>query len=287
MSEVPAKRKPNPGRNLGLAIPTGIVLLGYIIATLIWWPWGFAIFIAIALVAGMWELNRMLQKLDVNAAFWPIVVLTPITVLGSYWIGSTSDGLGHALSATFVGVMLSVLIAMLWRLRLGVAGFVRDSAGSFLMIGYFLVLGSTIILMLADDRGPVRVATYLICVVAADTGAYAVGVLFGKNKMAPGISPAKSWEGFFGGVVTAMLVGAFLTSRFLEQAWWFGAIFGAMMAAFGAAGDLIESAIKRDVQVKDSSQLLPGHGGAMDRLDSLLFAAPVAWVLLFIVEVPM
>lgn len=286
MTSTQPKAKPNPGRNLGLAIPIGLGLFGYIIATLIWWHWGFALFIAVALTAGVWELDRMLRKLGMNAAFWPIVVLTPTTILVSYWLGSTAIGLGHALSMTFIGIMLTAVFSMLWRLRQGVDGFVKDTAASFLLIGYFLVLGSTIVLMLADDKGAVRVAVYLTCVVAADTGAYLFGVLFGKHKMAPGISPAKSWEGFIGGVVTAAVFGAVLASRFLDQHWWYGALFGAMMAACGAAGDLIESAIKRDAKVKDSSHLLPGHGGAMDRLDSLLFAAPVAWVLLYIVEVP-
>ena len=286
MAETQTRKKPNPGRNLGLAIPVGIALFAYIISTLIWWNLGFALFIAVALTAGVWELDRMLKKLGMQAAFWPIAVLTPLTILGSFWLGSGVDGIGHALNVTFIGVMIAVVLSMLWRLRLGVDGFVRDTAASFLLIGYFLVLGSTIILMLVDDKGPVRVAIYLTCVVTADTGAYLFGVLFGKHKMAPGISPAKSWEGFAGGVFTAMVMGAILASRFLDQDWWYGALFGAMMAAFGAAGDLIESAIKRDSGVKDSSHLLPGHGGAMDRLDSLLFAAPVAWVLLFIVEVP-
>lgn len=286
MAETQTRKKPNPGRNLGLAIPVGIALFAYIISTLIWWNLGFALFIAVALTAGVWELDRMLKKLGMQAAFWPIAVLTPLTILGSFWLGSGVDGIGHALNVTFIGVMIAVVLSMLWRLRLGVDGFVRDTAASFLLIGYFLVLGSTIILMLVDDKGPVRVAIYLTCVVTADTGAYLFGVLFGKHKMAPGISPAKSWEGFAGGVFTAMVMGAILASRFLDQDWWYGALFGAMMAAFGAAGDLIESAIKRDSGVKDSSHLLPGHGGAMDRLDSLLLAAPVAWVLLFIVEVP-
>lgn len=286
MAETQTSKKPNPGRNLGLAIPVGIALFAYIISTLIWWNLGFALFIAVALTAGVWELDRMLKKLGMQAAFWPIAVLTPLTILGSFWLGSGVDGIGHALNVSFIGVMIAVVLSMLWRLRLGVDGFVRDTAASFLLIGYFLVLGSTIILMLVDDKGPVRVAIYLTCVVTADTGAYLFGVLFGKHKMAPGISPAKSWEGFAGGVFTAMVMGAILASRFLDQDWWYGALFGAMMAAFGAAGDLIESAIKRDSGVKDSSHLLPGHGGAMDRLDSLLLAAPVAWVLLFIVEVP-
>lgn len=285
----PAPAKPVPeqppksraGRNLPAAIATGVGLFAYIIATLIWWNWGFAIFVAVALTAGVWELNRALRRIDLNAAFWPIVVLTPVTVLLSYWLGTEQPGLGHADAAVIGGAIIAIIASLVWRMRGPVSGFVKDAAASLFIIAYLLVLGSTLVLMLADTRGAQRVMTYLVCVVAADTGAYAFGVLFGKHKMAPRISPAKTWEGLSGGIFLAMVVGAVLARLSLGAEWWVGALVGLSMAVVAAMGDLIESMIKRDVGVKDMSQLLPGHGGAMDRLDSLIVAGPVAWLIMY------
>ena len=98
--------------------------------------------------------------------------------------------------------------------------------------------------------------------------------------MAPRISPKKSWEGFIGSVVTAALVGIGLTVWLLHGHWWIGLVLGVLLAVFGTAGDLVESMVKRDVGLKDMSNFIPGHGGVMDRLDSLLFSAPVGWLVM-------
>ncbi len=280
-STEPTKKKSRAGRNLPAAIAVGLVLVGIIIASLRWWHWGFAIFMAIALTIGVWELDRALRRIDINPAFWPIVVVTPLTVLLSFWVGQRQDGLGHAVPVVVGGLIIATLGSLFWRMRLGVEGYVKDAAGSLFIIGYLLLLGSTPTLLLADVKGAQRVAVWLLCVVAADTGAYAVGVLFGKHKMAPTMSPAKSWEGLAGGVATAMAAGAILSKPVLGAPIWFGLLLGFCLAIVGALGDLIESVIKRDVGIKDMSKLLPGHGGAMDRLDSLIVAAPVAWVLMY------
>ena len=120
----------------------------------------------------------------------------------------------------------------------------------------------------------------MLCIVGSDTGGYAVGVLLGRHPMAPRISPKKSWEGFVGSVVTAALVGIGLTVWLLHGHWWIGLVLGVLLAVFGTAGDLVESMVKRDVGLKDMSNFIPGHGGVMDRLDSLLFSAPVGWLVM-------
>ena len=122
--------------------------------------------------------------------------------------------------------------------------------------------------------------TYVLVTVASDTGGYAVGVLRGRTPMAPSLSPKKSWEGFAGSVVTSAVVGALAVTLLLDGAWWAGAVVGAVAAAFATVGDLAESAIKRDLGIKDMGSILPGHGGVMDRLDSLVVTAPVCWALL-------
>lgn len=137
--------------------------------------------------------------------------------------------------------------------------------------------------MLTADDGPQRVLTFLLLTVVSDTGAYAIGWRFGKHKLAPRISPGKTREGLVGAVTFAMAAGA-LCMQFLidDGAWWQGLLLGLAVAASATLGDLGESMIKRDLGIKDMGTLLPGHGGIMDRLDSLLPTAPVVWLLLVI-----
>jgi phosphatidate cytidylyltransferase len=136
-------------------------------------------------------------------------------------------------------------------------------------------------LMTVPSDGPRRVTVFIATVVCSDVGGYAAGVLFGKHPMAPSVSPKKSWEGFAGSV-TACAVGAAImfATLFSGTHWWEGALFGLAVVCSATLGDLGESMIKRDIGIKDMGHLLPGHGGLMDRLDSLLPTAPVAWLLL-------
>ncbi|NLA28745.1 MAG: phosphatidate cytidylyltransferase, partial [Propionibacterium sp.] len=149
-------------------------------------------------------------------------------------------------------------------------------------IGYIPLLLSTVVLLLAQPDGNLRVIYYFLLVPCSDTGAYAVGSLIGKHKMAPHISPGKTWEGLAGGVGLTLIVGALLGPVMIGASWWAGAIIGVCLSLAATIGDLIESMIKRDAGLKDMSHLIPGHGGAMDRLDSLLVAAPVAWLTMLV-----
>ena len=148
------------------------------------------------------------------------------------------------------------------------------------MFGYAPLMGVFVPLLLAADHGRLRILIVIACVVASDTGAFAVGVLFGRHKMAPSISPGKTWEGFAGGVAVAAAVGAVGVHLLLDTPWWVGLILGALCSLGGTVGDLVESLIKRDAGLKDMSNFLPGHGGIMDRLDSMLVAVPVGWLVL-------
>ena len=124
--------------------------------------------------------------------------------------------------------------------------------------------------------------TFLLCVVGVDTGGYVAGVLFGKHPLAPTISPKKTWEGSVGSVIFAVGVGVAMSVLVLGAPWYVGVVLGIVTVIFGTLGDLLESMIKRDVGIKDMSSILPGHGGVMDRLDSMLVAAPAAWLVLFL-----
>ena len=122
--------------------------------------------------------------------------------------------------------------------------------------------------------------------VLSDTGGYIAGSMFGRHPMAPTVSPKKSWEGLAGSMVAAAVGGAIMLRVLFDVSLWWGAVFGAAVAVAAVVGDLGESMIKRDLGVKDMSRLLPGHGGIMDRLDSIVLAAPTAYVLLLVLAPP-
>ena len=123
-------------------------------------------------------------------------------------------------------------------------------------------------------------AVIISCVVVSDVSAYAVGSQLGRHKLAPRISPSKTWEGLVGSMVFAGIGGIIFTVFLLGAPWWVGLILGVLLSLGGTLGDLVESLIKRDAGIKDMSNFLPGHGGVMDRLDSMLVAVPVGWLVL-------
>jgi len=119
----------------------------------------------------------------------------------------------------------------------------------------------------------------LLLVVSNDTFGYLVGASFGKHPMAPKISPKKSWEGFAGSIAGAIAVGVLACIFLLDKPWWVGVVLAVGMVAAATIGDLSESMVKRELGIKDMSSILPGHGGVMDRLDSIVFASPAAFIL--------
>jgi phosphatidate cytidylyltransferase len=169
---------------------------------------------------------------------------------------------------------------LLWRLADGPENYFPDAASGVLVALYVPMLAGFAVLLLVPADGATRVIAFIATVVASDVGGYAVGVLAGKHPMAPSISPKKSWEGMAGSVGTCMVVGSAFLVAGLGAPWWGGLVFGAALAVTATIGDLGESLIKRDLGIKDMGALLPGHGGLMDRLDSLLPCAAVSWLLL-------
>jgi phosphatidate cytidylyltransferase len=179
-----------------------------------------------------------------------------------------------------VGLLFTVLAVVLWRLAGGPQRYLRDAAAGSLVAVYVPLLAGFAVLLLAPDDGVARVLVFIGTVVCSDVGGYAAGVLFGKHPMAPSISPKKSWEGLGGSVAACVLLGVLVLTFTFEAPWWTGVIWGVALAASATIGDLGESLIKRDLGIKDMGKLLPGHGGIMDRLDSLLPSAAVAYLLL-------
>jgi phosphatidate cytidylyltransferase len=137
-----------------------------------------------------------------------------------------------------------------------------------------------VMLMLAAPDGRVRVLLFILLAVANDVGGYVAGVLFGRHPLAPSVSPKKSWEGLAGSFVLATAVGVVGAVVGLGASPLLGVALGVLAPLTATIGDLAESMIKRDLELKDMGSLLPGHGGILDRLDSMLLTAPFVYVLL-------
>ncbi len=269
------------GRNLPAAILSGIGLLGWIGVSLVWFKVGFVLLVAVAMVLGTVELHRaMLAKAGMRSAIVPIAVGSVGIVVASYIPPERALLSPTILLLAVLG--LTVVASLAWRLPGGPEGFVKDAAASLFTIAYVPLLGSFLSLMLGPPDGVARVVTFILCIVASDTGGYVAGVLFGKHPLAPRISPKKTWEGSAGSVALALVIGGLMAHYVLHVSVWVGLVFGFAMVVFGTFGDLIESMIKRDLGLKDMSNFVPGHGGMLDRLDSVLFAAPIAWLLLHV-----
>ena len=278
----PANTHGRAGRNLPAAIGIGVGLGAYVVLSLLYVKPAFVVIVAVALVLASVELHEALKKQGMTSAIIPIAVGSVAISFGSYFAGRQEPVIFSTTSVLLASLALTVLASLIWRMPKGVAGYVHDAAASLLIIAYVPMLGSFAALMLAEDQGAARVVTFLLIVVMSDTGGYIAGVLFGKHPMAPKISPKKSWEGVAGSLVLGTAAGICMAIFGLNVPFWVGIMLGISLVAVGTCGDLIESMIKRDLGIKDMSSFLPGHGGVMDRLDSLLVAAPVAWLIMYV-----
>ncbi|AJT64105.3 Phosphatidate cytidylyltransferase [Streptomyces lydicus] len=266
-------KKKSAGRNLRAAIGVGVGLGAVILASLFVYKPVFVGVIAIAVVVGLWELtSRLSERKDIRVPLVPLAVGGTAMVVAGYVRGA---------EGAWVAMALTALAVLVWRMTEAPENYLRDVTAGVFAAFYVPFLATFVALMLAaEDDGPQRVLTFLLLTVVSDTGAYAVGWRFGKRKLAPRISPGKTREGLLGALLFAMVAGA-LCMQFLIKngVWWQGLLLGLAVAASATLGDLGESMIKRDLGIKDMGTLLPGHGGIMDRLDSLLPTAPVVWLL--------
>ena len=274
-SDPPASEAVEPapsraGRNLPAAIASGVVLAVLVVVSLVWFKWLFGVLTAAALVVALHELTQALAQRDIRVARTPVYATTLIGMAAAYVWGP--EALLACMGAGVVAVLL-------WRIRRGTEGYVRDVTASVFLLGYISLMAGFAMLMLAADNGPWRIVVFILLTIGNDIGGYATGVLFGKHPIAPQISPKKSWEGFAGSLVVQCLIGVAAFVWVFEAPWWQGLIMGAALTVTATAGDFAESAIKRDLGVKDMGTFLPGHGGIMDRLDSLVVNAFVAWAL--------
>ncbi|MGV9556098.1 phosphatidate cytidylyltransferase [Streptomyces sp. NPDC003522] len=269
----PVPQKKSAGRDLTAAIGVGVGLGAVIIASLFVVKAVFVGVVAVAVVVGLWELtSRLQERKAIKAPLVPLAVGGAAMVVAGYVRGA---------EGAWIAMALTALAVLVWRMTEPPEGYLRDVTAGVFAAFYVPFLATFVTMMLTADDGARRVMTFLLLTVVSDTGAYAVGWRFGKRKLAPRISPGKTREGLLGAVSFAMVVGALCMQFLIEDgAWWQGLLLGLAVAASATLGDLGESMIKRDLGIKDMGTLLPGHGGIMDRLDSLLPTAPVVWLLL-------
>jgi phosphatidate cytidylyltransferase len=259
------------GRNLPAAIAVGVGLGALIIASLVFNKYLFALLVTAAVLIAVWELYNAFLNNDIRIARTPLYIVALVGPTLGYLYGVT---------AHMVVFGAFVVAALMWRIRRGTEGFVKDATAS-LFVGFYLpFMVGFVMLMLREDDGVARIVAFIAVTVGNDIGGYAAGVLFGRHPIAPQISPKKSWEGFAGSVALQIAIAIPIFAIAFDAPWWQAVIFGIIMSATATAGDFIESAVKRDLNVKDMSNLLPGHGGLMDRLDSLIPNAFVSWALL-------
>jgi phosphatidate cytidylyltransferase len=268
------------GRNLPAAIGSAVVLIALILASLAFQKALFMVMVVAAVVVAIWELDQGFRAKQINLPQEPLMLGGVVMVVVAYLYGAP---------ALVTATAVTALTIMLWLLRRGVDGYVRDASASIMALVYVPFLGSFVALLLSEgdtfggglsDDGVGAICTFIGVTICSDIGGYAAGVLFGKHPMAPVISPKKSWEGFAGSALSCVAGGTALVVFLLDGRWWVGVLLGLVTVVMATLGDLCESVMKRDLGIKDMSQIIPGHGGLMDRLDSLLATAAPIWLLL-------
>jgi phosphatidate cytidylyltransferase len=256
------------GRKLIPSIFVSLLLLGLIFGTIAIAPLLFFALIWIVIMIGIREIAHAYRKGGIDLPDYVLMIAATVLLVAT-WSGNTQ---GLAVSAG-----LTIPILMFALLLISQKDFIKRSTSAVFITFYLAVLGGFILLLANDQDGALRIFALVALIACNDTFAYFAGVLIGKHKLAPSISPKKSWEGLIGGAVAAVIGGAAIFHYLFETNWIIGAAIGLMTVITATCGDLIESAIKRDLAIKDMSNLLPGHGGIMDRLDSALFTAPAVW----------
>lgn len=276
MSEIPPQTPVAPqktskaGRNLPAAIGVGVILGGALIIGLFFVPLVLVIFAALASAVGAWEITRALnQKRGMGIPIYPAIATSFALPFFAYFGG------GQWL---IFAVVASILVLIGWRLFGPKDGMIMSIMGSIFAMSWVPFMLSLALLLFREESGAGKVFMILVMAIGNDTWGYVAGVLWGKHPMAPRISPKKTWEGFAGSMVGSIIVGV-ISTFFLGLPWWVGVVVAVFLVISATAGDLSESMVKREIGIKDMSNILPGHGGIMDRLDSIVFCVAIGYVL--------
>ena len=263
------------GRKLLPSIIVGLSLIALVWLTLAYARVLFALLVAIAVSLGIREITRAFSAAGTHISMRSLVLAT-CGLTYAAWV----DGVEGLAVAT--AIALPILLVL--RLRKGPHDFVKSATATTLALVYLPFLAGFLVLLGRPDDGLARVMTFVVLVGCNDTFGYLVGVLIGRHPLVPSISPKKTWEGLIGSIIFASIGGALSFNYILDIQWWIGALVALMIVVTATSGDLIESAMKRDLSLKDMGTLLPGHGGMLDRLDSVLLSAPALYLALEVVK---
>ncbi|MBT1545203.1 phosphatidate cytidylyltransferase [Curtobacterium flaccumfaciens pv. flaccumfaciens] len=271
------------GRNLPAAIGIALVFAVVMLGTLLLWKPSFMVVAAFLLGVGVYELTSAMRFAGRDVPRIPSVAVAIAIVPAAFLLGQV---------AALFTLLGGIVLISVWRLvevalarpKPPAGNVARDLTNGLFVQAYISLLGACVVLLSAQPDGQLWVIGFILVVVAVDTGAYATGLNFGKHPMAPRISPKKTWEGFAGSVAASIVVGILVAWLMLGLPWWTGVVLGVLISGSATLGDLTESMIKRDLGIKDISSFLPGHGGLLDRIDSILPSAAVAYVLYLVVN---
>ena len=273
--------KERTGRDLILAILIGLAIGAVLLGSLLFVKWAFLVFALAAVLLAIFEFSRALSASGRRVDLVPQLASGAVIVVAAYFVDAWLQ---------WIVLFVCLAVVIVWRLVVQRAS--NDGRTYALVLGDVLVgafiqlyvsfLASLCILLLAQEGGEWWVLAFIIVAVAVDTGAYVAGISFGRHPMAPRISPKKTWEGFAGAAVAAMVAGVLVGMFMLGLDWWMGLVLGILILGTATAGDLGESMIKRDLGIKDMSSWLPGHGGVLDRLDSILPSTVAALALYYL-----
>ena len=312
------KPKNSAGRDLKVAIPVGIGLFTIVLLAIFVIPFGWYPLVALAIFSGQWEVITRVAEAGYVVQRWCLLFGGQLMLWLSWPFGTTG------LVSGFVAAVLLLMFSRLFYAgpvaeqhnpqpqqggtdpgtpaqpsqseeqgkpeRQGPKNYVRDTSMGVFILTWIPLFGSFAAMMSLlrghdDVPGSMFIITFMLCVIASDTGGYIAGVMFGSHPMAPTVSPKKSWEGFAGSTISSAVVGALMVSNLLYYDWWWGILLGFGLAVCATLGDLLESQFKRELGIKDMSGMIPGHGGVMDRLDGMLPSAMVTWLVLSVIAI--
>ena len=308
------KPKNSAGRDLKAAIPVGIGLFTIVLLAIFVIPFGWYPLVALAILLGQWEVITRVTEAGYVVQRWCLLFGGQLMLWLSWPFGTTG------LVSGFVAAVLLLMFSRLFYAgqaaeqrhpqpqqsldsgasvqpeqsekqgKQGPKNYVRDTSMGVFILTWIPLFGSFAAMMSLlrghdDVPGSMFIITFMLCVIASDTGGYIAGVMFGSHPMAPTVSPKKSWEGFAGSTISSAVVGALMVGNLLYYDWWWGVLLGFGLAVCATLGDLLESQFKRELGIKDMSGMIPGHGGVMDRLDGMLPSAMVTWLVLSVIAI--
>ncbi|MDO5618797.1 phosphatidate cytidylyltransferase [Kocuria sp.] len=271
-----APKQSRAGRDLPAAIGVAVVLLGALGIGLFVYPPVVALLAGAAAALGVYEVCRALAHAGIQIPVIPAVASALVMPMAAFFGGA---------QALIIATVVASLVVISVRVFGPKQGMMLSVMGSLFALTWVALCLSLLVLLFQTEQGAAKVLIVILMAVGNDTFGYFAGVLFGKHPMAPRISPKKTWEGFAGSMLGSMVLASVLIPLMLGDPWWHGPILAFFLVWVAALGDFAESMVKREIGVKDMGTLLPGHGGVMDRIDSIVFVAPVGYVVFELLRV--